>query len=164
MKISQKIAFCLTLIACRLSCGQTSPADDAMFAKYQVPLTFHGPIAKTVLTDQSEHMFRTRIRDGAAKGPVFADHYAVAVWGCGTSCISFALINSKTGVVYMAPFSVSGFAILHQGIHYRRNSRALHVVGELNEANPADRWYVWNGKKLDLVSEEPAKPDPEMQP
>lgn len=64
----------------------------------------------------------------------------------------------------MALWSVSGFGLLNQGITYHRNSQALHVVGELNEEHPGDRWYVWNGKDLDLVSEQPAELDPEMRP
>jgi hypothetical protein len=38
---------------------------------------------------------------------------------------------------------------------YKRESRAIHVIGSLNEEDSADRWYVWNDKKFDLVSKKP---------
>ena len=45
------------------------------------------------------HMFRTVLRNGMKWGPNFAGHYAVVVWGCGTSCSSFAVVNLRTGQV-----------------------------------------------------------------
>ncbi len=47
---------------------------------------------------------------------------------------------------------------------YHRNSRAIHIVGSLNEENLADRWYLWNGKQLNLIQEKPAKLDYDPDP
>lgn len=39
---------------------------------------------------------------------------------------------------------------------YKRNSRAIHVVGSQNEQDSADRWYVWKNNKFNLISMKPA--------
>jgi len=33
----------------------------------------------------------------------------------------------------------------------------MHIIGSLNEEHSADRWYVWDGEKLNLISEKPAR-------
>ena len=44
--------------------------------------------------------FRTRLTQ-AIRGDVnFAGHYIVASWGCGTGCISGAMIDARNGYVY----------------------------------------------------------------
>jgi hypothetical protein len=145
------------LIACGLNAQQTSAVDNNLFSKYPEEVTFHGHPAAPVLTDPAARSFRTRIREGAAKGPVFADHYGIAAWGCGTSCISFAIIDSITGRVYVFPYTVSAPGHLDELLTFHRDSRVIHVVGSLNEMNPADRWYLWDGKQLNLIHEKPAK-------
>ena len=63
----------------------------------------------------------------AERGPNFAGHYTVAVWGCGTTCQSFAIINALTGDVAMGPFPLS------VGASYRLDS-------EVFIADPPESW------------------------
>lgn len=137
--------------------AQQSRQDDDYFLQYSVTPSFSGKPAKPLLTSPGTRRFRTRIRQGAAQGAVFADHYAVAVWGCGAGCLSFAIIDAINGKVYIFPASVSQVREAGERLTYHRNSRAMHIIGSLNEENSADRWYVWDGKKLNLISEKPAK-------
>jgi len=138
--------------------GQQRPApDDSVFAKYPVSVRFHGPLAKPVLVDPKARSFRTRIREGAGKGPVFADHYAIAGWGCGSGCIEFAVIDCISGSVYIFPYSVTQVREEGENLSYRRDSKAIHIIGSLNEENSADRWYLWDGTGLKLIQEKPAK-------
>lgn len=39
------------------------------------------------------------IREEMAHGPNFAGQYRVVIWGCGTSCTRFAVVNLRTGHV-----------------------------------------------------------------
>ena len=126
------------------------------FAKYPVAIRFHGKPASPKLESKDALLFRTRIREGVAKGVVFADHYSVPVWGCGAGCVNFAIVDAITGRVYIFPFTVSQDNEAGEQLSFHRNSRAMHLIGSLNEANSADRWYVWDGEKLNLVSESPA--------
>ncbi len=68
-------------------------------------------------------MFRTRIRDGVAKGlgvmregkeqpgPNFAGQYVVIEWGCGSECGRMAIVDALTGKVYSPPISSEGFIL-----------------------------------------------------
>jgi hypothetical protein len=149
---------CVLLLTIFMGTGISAqkPHDPDLFAKYAVVPRFHGHPVEPILATPEDRAFRTRIREGAAKGPVFADHYAVAVWGCGSSCISFAIIDSQSGRVYTFPATISQGNEAGERLTYRRNSRAMHIIGSLNEQDSADRWYVWNGHELQLVSKQPA--------
>ncbi|MDO4897014.1 MAG: hypothetical protein Q3971_06590 [Moraxella sp.] len=49
-------------------------------------------------------MFRTRLNQTHADGKIdFGGNYMVSMWGCGTSCISGAMIDKRTGMVYGLP-------------------------------------------------------------
>lgn len=46
-------------------------------------------------------MFKTRINEAYnAKKPDFAGSYSVALWGCGASCVTYAMIDRRNGKVY----------------------------------------------------------------
>ena len=41
-------------------------------------------------------------------GPNFAGHYFAIRWGCGSQCVSMAIVDAKTGMVYDPPLSAKG--------------------------------------------------------
>ncbi|MBV9477517.1 MAG: hypothetical protein JO315_15710 [Acidobacteria bacterium] len=49
------------------------------------------------------HRYRTVLREEAREGANFNGHYRVASWGCGTNCIEWAILDLKTGRVWLAP-------------------------------------------------------------
>ena len=134
----------------------TSSNSLDLFPKYRVTDTFKGRPAPPVLSSPDAREFRTKIREGVAKGVVFAGHYEVAVWGCGSGCLSFAVVDAFTGKVTFFPASVSQNREAGERLTYRRSSRAIHIIGSLNEKDSADRWYVWDGNAFNLISERPA--------
>ncbi len=148
--------FALLSSAERTSAQSTTSSPLDLFPKYQVRIIFKGKPAPPVLSSPDAHEFRTRIREGVAKGVVFAGHYEVAVWGCGSGCLSFAVIDAFTGKVTLFPATVSQNREAGERLTYRRNSKAIHVIGSLNEENSADRWYVWDGNSFNLISKRPA--------
>jgi hypothetical protein len=110
--------------------------------------------------------FRTMLRDGAAKGPNFAGHYAVVGWGCGTSCLQFAVVDLKSGkVIFPGDFSVitwdhfaaddfeKAAAGPYWGLRYQNDSRLLIVVGALNESEERQGafYYVLEKDKLKKI-------------
>jgi hypothetical protein len=112
------------------------------FRSYGIAERFTGKPAAPILATPGDRAFRTRIREGAAKGPNFAGHYTVAEWGCGTSCVSAVVVDAKTGKVYGVPFSILGYGYgLQYGdgisardanfdpLAYKINSRLLIVRG-----------------------------------
>jgi hypothetical protein len=135
-----------------------SPTENSpdQFLRYPAKHFFKGHPAAPILTTPDAHLFRTRIREGVAKGVVFGGHYELAVWGCGSGCLSFAVIDAFTGKVTFFPASVSQNREAGERLTYRRDSMALHIIGSLNDVDSADRWYEWNGNEFVLISKKPA--------
>jgi hypothetical protein len=115
------------------------------------------PIAKT---------YRTLLREQIAKGPNYAGHYRMAIWGCGTSCAMFAVVDLKTGKVMRArQFSaVSGVHLAADdflseteseswGFRYKIDSSLLVVLGAPNEdeSRAGAYYFVLQGEQLRLI-------------
>ena len=92
------------------------------FEDFHAEDVFKGPAA-AVVTKGSKlaNTYRTRLRDGAAKGPNFAGHFTLVSWGCGASCQDWAVVDAKTGQVseWMIRTSV--------GAEFRADSRLILV-------------------------------------
>ena len=95
------------------------------------------PLAKT---------YRTLIRNEMKQGPNFASQYRVAVWGCGTSCSQFAVVNLTNGRVITlsgldgvsgANFDADGFLPHTESqsldFRFKKDSRLLVLVGAPND-------------------------------
>ncbi|APV49380.1 hypothetical protein BWI17_06615 [Betaproteobacteria bacterium GR16-43] len=72
------------------------------FTAYPGDAPISAPPAKPLLTGPAAK-HATRIREAAVKPADFNGHYRVARWGCGASCIQWAVIDQKTGRVILSP-------------------------------------------------------------
>ena len=162
--------------------GQSAPAGSPSatlvpFGDFPAPRTFHGVPATPTLRTAGQRLFRTRIREAARKGPNFAGHYTIAEWGCGTSCVSVAVVDAETGAVYEGPFGQLPTAVLSYGealrydrdakgeylyeeLSYRLDSRLLIARGCPNYANCAAYFYEWTGSQFKFLRKVPATPEP----
>src|SRR5664279_959817 len=84
--------------------AQSPDSEPYPFAQYPASVVFKGIPAPPKLATARQQEFRTVPRDGAKKGPNFAAHYTVVIWGCGTSCAQFAIVDAITGRTYDPPF------------------------------------------------------------
>lgn len=80
---------------------------------------------------------RLRFQDSVPSDarPNFAGRYYIAIWGCGSACVSGAIIRPRTGR-FISLGSVSSWVEIHddfEGIDFRRNSRLVVLSGERNE-------------------------------
>src|SRR5688572_4253247 len=72
--------------------------------------------------------FRTRLRDGLRRGVNFAGHYVLVGWGCGTGCVSGAIIDARNGRVHF-PKEFNAFGVAYtndeynEPLEYRKKSR-----------------------------------------
>ncbi len=85
--------------------------------------------------------FRTMLHKAARQGELFAGHYAVGYWGCGT-CLRLGIVDLTNGRTYVTPFEASSA----QGIiKVQPNSRLLKI-----DDVEFDRsvYYLWNGRHL----------------
>ena len=100
--------------------------------------------------------FITMITMGAKEGPNFASHYTIAQWGCGTSCVAFAIIDAITGKVYFPPalshVGWAGWWEKEYGLKFRVDSNLLKVYGSPNEQDEKGIfYYTWKDNKLELI-------------
>jgi hypothetical protein len=138
------------------------------FEQFGVDETFTGKPAAPKITGV-HRSYRTMIRQGAAKGPNFAGHYTIADWGCGTSCVSMAIIDAKDGSVHDGPFGYLGWGLplKYEGrysamsnsfepLSYRIDSRLLIVRGCPQDENCASYFYEWADSRFKLIRKIPA--------
>jgi len=119
------------------------------------------------LLTRKARSFRTELREQAASGPDFAGHYKIASWGCGASCVQFAIIDSLTGDVYFPSFSVAvgvgstkDYEHIPQPLQYKPDSKLLMVTGNLNESEKGGVYYYkWDNNRLMLVKQTPLPKD-----
>jgi hypothetical protein len=124
------------LLVAALSTAQ-SQAVPPTFEAYPASETFKGPPAAPRLNSASARMFRTELRRQAATGPNFAGHFTFAIWGCGSGCSSFAVLDAVTGQVTFPTFSsedgrTDGRTTCHRTLDYRLTSTLLVVSGNVD--------------------------------
>jgi hypothetical protein len=127
------------------------------FQDYPVTEHFAGSPAEPVLSAPDARKFRTVLRDNAKSGPNLAGHFTLARWGCGAGCISWAIIDANSGVVWMAPFTVSDPAgvsdpKLQHSLNSQVDSELIVAVGSRNETGGGKYYYRWHDNKLSLIT------------
>jgi hypothetical protein len=149
--------------------------DAPHFDQYSTPKELIQKPAKVNLKSHpSARQYRTVLRRGAAEGANFAGHYSVVGWGCGISCVTFAVVNLKNGNVIFPddftsdvgnhlsaddfePDASSGF----WGLRYKIDSRLLIVVGMLDEDENREGafYYILEKDKLKKIYSVTVKKD-----
>jgi hypothetical protein len=147
------------------------------FAAYSVPVSqVSGPPKLDLKSSPTARMYRTVLRREIAQGPNFAGHYRLAVWGCGSSCAMFAVVNLKTGrVIVPEGFSYTSgvhFSVDHQktfpdsqseyGLFgFRSDSELLVVLGDLDEDEKSEGafYLVLRDEELRLIHTTRVKKD-----
>jgi len=115
------------------------------------------PIART---------FRTVLRNQMAEGPNYAGHYRLAFWGCGSSCLMFAVVNLQNGKVITQEHikSVDGVLLAADdflsatesevwAFRYKADSSLLVVLGAPDEddSKKGAYYFVLKGETLRLI-------------
>lgn len=146
-----KTLFCLLVLA--LPCAAQGVPK---FKDYPAE-AFTGSPAAPVITKDVED-FRAQFVEAAKEPPNFAGHYRIMKFGCGSSCILFAIVNLKTGKIYVGDFSIAYGSNLKQEklrndepLQFKTDSRLLVVVGSRNEKGEGVYFYEWTGDKLKQV-------------
>ena len=132
------------------------------FEDYPAEATPCGTPIPPRLVSLEARRYRTKIREGAARGPNFARCLSVALWGCGTECQQIAVVDHRTGAVWVSPWVGSA------GVSFRLDSRMLIVNPPENTseavrmgADPSRyfaRYYEWNGRALAPIDSIPPAP------
>jgi len=78
-------------------------AAEDEFLKFSPESEYFGSPAAPLLDTKNKRRFRTVLRNGAQEPANFNGHYRIIYWGCGANCISWAIVDQKSGAVWMAP-------------------------------------------------------------
>ncbi len=154
-----------------------------LFRDFPTGAIYGGPHSKPDLSSRDAYNYRTRLRDAAQEDVNFASHYRVVTWGCGTSCVSGAVVDVMSGRVTLFPFSICCSVKIgeadFQPVLVRPNSRLIVFVGQRGEEPPdAAHFYEFTGREFvflasskpfsqplsDSVAQEKPSPAPEAIP
>jgi hypothetical protein len=128
-----------------------TPQHQPSFEDFIVPVERIDSPASPGVSSGQAHRYRTLLRREGSKPPNFAGSYRIVIWGCGTCCNEFAIVNSRTGDVFFPSFIVACRTPIESddvGIDFKANSRLLIITGARNEKGGGRYFYEWNGKQL----------------
>ena len=154
-----RILICTILIA--VAFGYSAEAGQPpRFQDFAVTNIFKSKPAAVDLSSHPEaRHYRTELRRQAADGADFAGHYKIAIWGCGSSCAEFAIVDSQSGHVYFPPELLyatwTGYEGTNGGFEYRLDSRLFVLHGSPEEKPQIGTfYYVWQTNTLRLIRTE----------
>lgn len=146
------------LCGSRAAVAQQEPVWALKFGDYVTPDTLAGKPASPVLVSKTHRMFRSVITQAARKGPNFAGHYTVAEWGCGSGCVSLAVLDARSGKAFSAPFKILSMPLAqgpgkheYQGPVYQLRSRLLIADGCPEEKKCGTYYYEWADDRFKLL-------------
>lgn len=149
------------IAASLLASSLWSASKPPSFGDFSSAGVFSGTPAAPRLQTPRDKRYRTQIRE-QARGPAdFAGFYRIAKWGCGSECVSIAVIDLRTGSIsdgpfnnlsYGAPYSYAGGS---SGVEYRSSSRLLIARGcpgyRTGYGNCGTYYYEWMGGRFHQI-------------
>lgn len=132
-------------------------AQIPTFDSFHTTEVFDGKPAKPLLRTPVQKRFATQIREQAMLPPNFAGHYKIIEWGCGSSCVSIAIVDLKTGRVYDGPFSILGYGTPYKyeggddELQYKVSSRLLIARGCPGDQNCGTYYYECKNDRLNQL-------------
>jgi hypothetical protein len=159
------------LIAAFLRGHPQSGTGPPRFEDYPAGETFTAKPATPLLSTAEARRYRTMIRQQAAAGPNFSGHYTIARWGCGSTCVGFAVVDARTGAVHFHPTVHRVMQVPYQVEHvlqFRLESRLLVISGETegpqNQSKTGKLYYEWKDDRFRLVAESDIHLEPGAPP
>ncbi len=147
MKVPAYLRLLTGLIIIAATAVQAASTSTPEFADYpavvsveklqRVDLDSH-PLAKT---------FRTRLQALEGRVANFAGHYLVQTWGCGSSCQQFAIVDVRTGQVFMDEDWSTSLGVCHNA----SSTLLIANPGALAPGRIESVYYHWDGSQLSLL-------------
>ena len=151
------------VLLCALVIQVTTPATGPPKVEdYPAKDFFHKKPTPPVLATKESRMFRTELRRQAALGPNFAGHYTMALWGCGAGCTNGAVIDARSGQVWIIPFYFEdvwegGHIVCGHGSTFDIASELLIISGRLSPGGKVGLHYFrWHDGQFTPVYFDPA--------
>jgi hypothetical protein len=160
------VTFIAVLILFVTNCFGQRSKKDPLFEDFSVTV-FQDKVASVKLQSHPKaKTYRTMLRLYVKDGVNFAGHYIIGTWGCGSNCLTIAIIDGKTGNVFFP----SEFFNFGQGFEFKEgneestlqfkpNSNLIIAEGILGfetdaSAKAGKYYFVWKDNHLQLVYKE----------
>nr|WP_315218414.1 hypothetical protein [uncultured Flavobacterium sp.] len=137
-----------TLLMSLVANSQT--IEGYSFEKYK---TENQPIIKKAKinyqSNSTAKTYKSRITEGYNAGKIdFAGHYILIIWGCGTGCISGAMVDIRDGKVYDIPLDEE---TAYYGCYSEEDERALYKPNSrLFITTSCNQTEIENSEKIKL--------------
>jgi hypothetical protein len=128
------------------------PLATPGFSDYPAGPAYTGPAAPLDLSEPASRMFRTRLREALAEPSAFAGEYAMALWACGSDCLTGAAVNRRTGRVVFLPGTLCCSSSDDGPLRYRVDSRLLVIDAVISDGRPG--WGGEPGSHLFLLEDD----------
>jgi hypothetical protein len=168
-RFMKRLSFPFIFIGLVAISALAQPATRPGFRSYPATVDKARVSAINFKNNPGARTMRTRLTEALHGGVNFAGHYIVAGWGCGTVCISGAIIEARTGNV-LWPLPLNALGVWYAGdsyvkdpVEYRKNSRLLIIRGSPGvkdneqEKPNGEYYYEWTGSDLRQVKFIPYK-------
>lgn len=103
--------------------------------------------------------FQIRIAKASRQRANFAGHYVLKYWGCGSSCVTGAVINKLNGQIIAFPFTICCAvpkSATFKPIEFRLTSRLIVFAGLRNEEMPMGaHFYEFDGTHFNFITTVP---------
>jgi hypothetical protein len=154
---AEVIRGCMPLVT-----SDATPFNPPGNEDYPVAGSFNGHPAPIQLgRDPRIRRFLKRLREGAILGPNFSGHFTIVGWGCGASCLQFAIVDAESGRVEF-PDPIRNVTTTHvgadaaeegvkfNGLRFQLQSSLLVIIGSINEKDSSEgiHYYKWSGTHL----------------
>ncbi|WP_341678125.1 hypothetical protein [Niveibacterium sp. SC-1] len=158
MKARTTVLTLLLAAHAQISAGEARATNpQPTFSAFPAEVAQHpGRVAEPRFATPAARRYRTVITHESRQGPNFAGHYRIAVWGCGTDCRGFAIVDLHSGRVYVDRKIETVAGIMGNDdprLDFRLDSALLVISGQINEVEGSEAryFYAWDGKRLRLV-------------
>lgn len=146
------LALALAAVTCQAAGPPgAAPHSGVSFEHFPAAGVFRGQVPGLKFLSTTQRRFSSQILREATLPANFAGQYRIAEWGCGSSCVSFVVIDLKSGSVFDGPFSTLGYGAPYRyeggsdELEYRQNSRLLIARGCPEDKNCGTYYYEWDG-------------------
>lgn len=157
MRMRSNFLYMLLILHAGVVGAVSSIPPPLNFENYAVNVEDGLPTKKIILSTPLAKSYKTIITTDGEKEANFSGYSRVVVWGCGTDCRAFAIVNKKTGVAYTPKGIKSVVGLMNNDddrLSFKLNSRLFIVVGGINEVDYGKFYYYWDDRRLKLLYKE----------
>jgi hypothetical protein len=131
------------------------------FVDFAASSSYDGNSSMPKLSTPEARQYRTRLTEASSQKANFSGHYIVAQWGCGTECISGAVLDALSGEVTFFPFGYvccwGNVKSDFEPISFRQSSRLIVFSGQLRGKGLLGmHYFTFDNGRFKLVRSIPA--------